>query len=262
MITPRRKAFTLVELLVVVSIIALLLGILLPSLSKAREKAKIVVCRTNVRSLGTGFVLYSADNQNRVFPTTTADGAHTLWLDHVGEQISNVDKVRYCPTTEINPNEPQMGKWEPTQVGGSTTTTWIWNFGPDGYEYGSYGFNGWLYNNTNPKWEGYYWDTASPAQASSVPLFTDCRWVDSWPENGDTCSANFDINDSGNLNTMSYMERFLIGRHEGKLNIGFADGHVEDIKLEMLWSVKWGPKFEPQGAQTRTDGTPIYQKPE
>jgi len=53
--------FTLVELLVVVAIIALLLGILLPALGKAREVARSTVCMANLKSVGQGFVTYSTE---------------------------------------------------------------------------------------------------------------------------------------------------------------------------------------------------------
>lgn len=60
-------AFTLVELLVVVSIIALLIAILLPSLKKAREQAKDVLCKSNLHQIGIAFTMY-AEKYNHVWP--------------------------------------------------------------------------------------------------------------------------------------------------------------------------------------------------
>ena len=64
----RRHGFTLVELLVVVAIIALLLSILLPALTKAKEAAKRTVCLSGLRQIAMGEMIYTTDNRGEVAP--------------------------------------------------------------------------------------------------------------------------------------------------------------------------------------------------
>lgn len=63
----RRRGFTLVELLVVISVIALLIGITLPALGQARETARRTKCLANLRSIGHGFSLYLTESKG-LFP--------------------------------------------------------------------------------------------------------------------------------------------------------------------------------------------------
>src|SRR5512145_2386267 len=62
-----REAFTLIEVLVVVAIIALLLAILLPSMSKARESSRSALCLSNLKQMGLGVLMY-AEAHNTILP--------------------------------------------------------------------------------------------------------------------------------------------------------------------------------------------------
>lgn len=61
-----RKAFTLIEILVVVAIIALLISILLPSLSAAKERSKTVICESNLKQVYNGLIFYLYANNDRM----------------------------------------------------------------------------------------------------------------------------------------------------------------------------------------------------
>ena len=71
-----RRAFTLIELLVVIAIIAILAAMLLPALAKSKETAKRAVCKSNIRQLAMGIMMYADDNQEK-YPTASS---HLVWV--------------------------------------------------------------------------------------------------------------------------------------------------------------------------------------
>ena len=108
-ISTRRRGFTLVELLVVVGIIAMLVGILLPALNKARQSAQAVACQSNLRQIGIGFRLYAESNKGSM-PSAGDDGdagSPILMPDNMGWAsdalwMNAVSKAAFCgPTTRI-----------------------------------------------------------------------------------------------------------------------------------------------------------------
>jgi len=96
MVKKRFKGFTLIELLVVIAIIALLISILLPSLSRARELSKRLVCAANVKGIGTTGKIYANENQEKWMCPPFKRGA------------IDVEGIDYLAGTKINepPTEP------------------------------------------------------------------------------------------------------------------------------------------------------------
>lgn len=91
----KRNGFTLIELLVVVAIISVLVALLLPALSTARESAKRLTCISNLKTFGQAHALYINDNGR--YPYLRNDSLGLFWTELVWPYVGKNTKIYSCP---------------------------------------------------------------------------------------------------------------------------------------------------------------------
>ena len=112
-----RPAFTLIELLIVIAVIAILAAILFPVFAQAREKARQTSCLSNLKQLGTGLLMYAQDYDEQLpLAAYATDTGAVTWHDIIDPYLKNKD-VWLCPSSQV----------KRTDAGGARTTHFGYN---------------------------------------------------------------------------------------------------------------------------------------
>jgi len=108
-----RRAFTLIEMLVVAALIVLVISVVVPAVGRARDQANVVACRANLRSLVLACLVYASENDS-VLPTeATLDNPHTGLIRLLGKSdCTESMEIYYCPSEqrpELRRSEQNFG---------------------------------------------------------------------------------------------------------------------------------------------------------
>ncbi len=210
----RRNGFTLIELLVVVAIIAVLVAILLPALNTARERAKSVVCESNLRQVGIAIQFYTDDwNGQFVIGTTGGGFPYDRWVSPLYEWWGKKREYLKNPNCAVCPSfPPYKYNEEGPDAGWSPYRTYgvIWS------------------SDYQPYTGALQWTSPTSGHSVGVLNYNKIELPSVCITHADSLELNWQTQQAVLYRTGAYTQRVHL-RHSHRANVLLADGHVESV---------------------------------